>query len=236
MKSLSYTTILLLFSSLLVAQNQPKNKQTKIEDEYDLKNYKGEPSDRIIIEINRTGWINQPSNINTSWKSIGVNFAMMFDKPIGKSNFSFGYGIGIFSHNYHSNADFVYRYDSIKHFTVTDIVPKTNNYTTNRFAQKILEAPVELRFRTKTISKFKLMLGGKVGYVVSDFRKVFDDKGKYKIYDTKNLNYLRYGVVFRVGVEQFCFTACYYFSDVFQKNRSVNGIAQYSFGVAIIPY
>lgn len=235
MKGLFHTTILFLFSSVLIGQTQPKKEQNK-DDEYDLKNYKGEPSDRVIIEINRTGWLNQPSNIHTSWKSVGVNFAMMFDKPIGRSNFSFGYGIGIYSHNYHSNADFVYRYDSIKHFTVTDIVPKTNNYTINRFAQKIIEAPIELRFRTKTTTKFKLMLGGKVGYVVSDFRKVFDDKGKYKIYDTKNLNYLRYGVVFRVGVEQFCFTACYYFSDVFQKNKAANNIAQYSLGIAIIPY
>jgi hypothetical protein len=71
---------------------------------------------------------------------------------------------------------------------------------------------------------------------VSDFRKVFDDKGKFKIYDTKNLNYLRYGVVFRIGVEQICLTASYYFSDVFVKNKGVNGITPYSFGIAIIPY
>ena len=217
-------------------QQQPKKDKKQTEDEYDLKNYKSDPNDRLIFEINHTGWLNQPSNIKTNWKSIGVNFALMFDKPLGHSNFSIGYGIGIFSHNYHSNADFIYRYDSLKKFTVTDMVPKTNNYTINRFAQKIIEAPLEIRFRTKTISKFKLMLGGKVGYIVSDFRKVFDDKGKFKIYDTKNLNYLRYGVVFRIGVEQICLTASYYFSDVFVKNKGVNGITPYSFGLAIIPY
>lgn len=235
--------ILMCMQFLSIAQTkdngpkqQPKKDKTQTEDEYDLKNYKSDPNDRLIFEINHTGWLNQPNNIKTNWKSIGVNFALMFDKPLGHSNFSIGYGIGIFSHNYHSNAEFVYRYDSLKKYTVTDMVPKTNNYTINRFAQKIIEAPLEIRFRTKTISKFKIMLGGKVGYVVSDFRKVFDDKGKFKIYDTKNLNYLRYGVVFRIGVEQICFTASYYFSDVFVKNKGVNGITPYSFGIAIIPY
>lgn len=226
----------MVFLTATLAQTKIKQEKKAIEDEYDLKNYKSEPNDRLIFEVNHTGWLNQPKNIKMSWKSIGVNFALMFDKPLGRSNFSIGYGIGLYSHNFHSNADFVYRYDSTKKHTVTDMVPKLNSYTVNRFAQRIIEIPLELRFRTKTISKFKVMVGGKFGYVVSDFRKVFDDKGKLRIYNTKNLNYLRYGVVFRIGIEQICLTASYYFSDVFIKNRGVNGITPYSVGIAIIPY
>jgi len=231
--------LLLLFIQTFVSAqkaNEKKELADKKEDEFDLKNYKGEPSDRLILEINHTGWLNPPKGITMNWKSVGFNVALMFDKAIGRSNFSVGYGIGFFSHNFHSNADFVYRYDSLKKHNVTDIIPKTNNYTINRFAQKIVEVPLEIRFRTKTISKFKIMLGGKVGYVFSDFRKVFDDKGHLKYYDNKNMNYLRYGVVARIGVEQFCLTASYYFSDVFKKDRSVNGIIPYSIGIAIIPY
>lgn len=239
MKQLLNLLFILSFLSALNAQDKPKKADEKKDDsskEYDLKNYKAAQNDRLILEVNHTGWLNTPSNIKMSWKSLGFNVALMFDKPIGKSNFSIGYGIGLYSHNFHGNADFVTRYDSTKKFIVTDILPKTNNYTINRFGQKILEIPLELRFRTKTISKFKVMLGGKFGYVVHDFRKVFDDKGRSKIYDTKNVNYLRYGLVFRIGVEQICFTACYYFSDVFVKDRAVNGITPYSFGIAIIPY
>jgi len=232
--------IIILFLSIQVIVFSQKTKEKKDvaekESEFDMKNYKGEPSDRLILEINHTGWLNPPKGITMNWKSVGFNVALMFDKAIGRSNFSVGYGIGFFSHNFHSNADFVNRYDSLKKYTVTDIVPKTNNYTINRFAQKIVEVPLEIRFRTKTISKFKIMLGGKVGYVFSDFRKVFDDKGHLKYYDNKNMNYLRYGVVARIGVEQFCLTASYYFSDVFKKDRSVNGIIPYSIGIAIIPY
>ena len=164
---------MIVFCFIANAQNKPKQTKviTKENDEYDMKNYKGEPSDRLILEINHTGWLNAPKGVTMSWKSIGFNIALMLDKSIGRSNFSIGYGIGFFSHNFHSNADFVYRYDSLNKFNVTEIVPKTNNYTINRFAQKIVEVPLEIRFRTKTISKFKIMLGGKIGYVFSDFRK-----------------------------------------------------------------
>jgi hypothetical protein len=236
--------IALLFTSLIFAAQVKPSKDTlqqkngkKPESEFDLKNYKSDQNDRLILEINHTGWLGIPAQVaQSSSKCIGFNVALMFDKPIGHSAFSFGYGIGFFSHNFHSNADFVYRYDSIKKHNVTDMIPRTTNYNINRFGQKILEIPLELRFRTKTLYKFKVMLGGKFGYVIQDFRKVFDDTGKFKIYDTKNMNYLRYGVVLRIGVEQVCFTASYYFSEVFNKNGGVNGITPYSFGIAIIPY
>lgn len=234
-KIVGICSILLLFSSTILAQEKSKGKEPKGDDEYDMKNYKGEPSDRIILEVNHTGWLNPPKGINMSWKSMGFNVALMFDKAIGRSNFSVGYGIGFFSHNFHSNADFVTRYDSTKKYLVTEMVPKTNPYTINRFAQKIVEVPLELRFRTKTISKFKIMVGGKIGYVFSDFRKVFDDKGHFKFYDTKNMNYLRYGVLVRIGVEQFAVTASYYFSEVFTKHGP-QGVIPYSVGIAIIPF
>jgi hypothetical protein len=238
MKRIAHTLchILLL---CFIANGQDKSNQekkvTKEYEEYDLKNYKSEPSDRLILEVSHTGWLNVPKGITMNWKSMGFNVALMFDKSIGRSNFSVGYGIGFFNHNFHSNADFVYRYDSLQKHNITDIIPKTNNYTVNRFSQRIVEVPLEIRFRTKTISKFKIMLGGKIGYVFSDFRKVFDDKGHFKFYDTKNMNYLRYGVVARIGVEQFCLTASYYFSEVFTK-RGPDGIIPYSVGIAIIPF
>lgn len=237
MKRTAYTLCFIFLLSLVTYAQEKQKDDLKDPDmdDYDRKQYKGEPSDRIILEVNHTGWLNPPKGINMSWKSVGFNVAVMFDKAIGRSNFSIGYGIGFFSHNFHSNGDFVYRYDSLKKYTVTEVVPKTNNYTINRFAQKIVEVPLEIRFRTKTINKFKVMLGGKVGYVFSDFRKVFDDKGHYKFYDTKNMNYLRYGVVVRVGVEQVALTASYYFSEVFTK-RGPQGIIPYSVGIAIIPF
>lgn len=230
-----YILSFVLFSAVAFSQATDKNKPNP-DDEFNLKKYKGEPGDRLIIEINRTVWMGAPGDIKTHWRSLGLNFAFMFDKPIGRSSFSFGYGIGIFSHNYHSNADFIYKLDSTSKSVTTILQPKTTPYKTNSYNEKILEIPLEIRFRSKTDRKFKMEFGVKGGYVINDFRKMVDADGKLRVYNTKNINHIRYGVNFRIGFEQICLTACYYVSEVFQKDRGVNGLNMYSFGIAIIPY
>ena len=82
---------------------------------------------------------------------------------------------------------------------------------------------------------FKVMIGGKIGYIASDFKKTDDADGRIRVYDIKNINHLRYGINFRIGAEQFCFTASYYFSEVF-TNNGPKGVHPYSIGIAIIPY
>lgn len=220
----------------LSVQGFSQEKKKPVEDEFDIKNYKLEPGDRLIIEVNHTSWLGYPTTIKTKLPSIGMNFAMMFDRPIGKSNLSFGYGIGLFSHNFHSNADFIYSRDSITGNFNTALQPFSRPVTLNRYAEKILEIPVEIRFRTKTDRQFKIHLGGKIGYVVSNFRSIRDNDGKIRVYDIKNINPLRYGINFRIGFEQFAITANYYLSEVFNKNKGPAGIHPFSIGLAIIPY
>ncbi len=233
--------LIVLFVSIQVffyAQNSKKKNKaiTANTDEFNLTNYKGEPGDRLIIEINHTSWMGKPAEIKTNWRSVGFNFAFMFDKPIGRSSFSFGYGLGIYGHNYHSNANFLYVNDSISHSQITKLKPLKSDYKTNSYSEKILEIPLELRYRSKTDRKFKVALGIKGGYVINDFRKLENNDEKIKVYNTKNINRLRYGVNFRIGVEQFCFTACYYISEVFTKDKGVNGVNMFSIGFALIPY
>jgi hypothetical protein len=219
------------------SQDSLKKGRRGPDSEFDKRNYKSDPGDRLIIEVNQTGWLHLPAGIQQdNLRSIGVNTQVMFDKPIGRSAFSFGYGIGLFSHNFHSNADFVYHKDSVGSGFTTSLEPYNRPVSVNRYAQKILEIPVEIRFRTKTDRQFKIHLGGKVGYVVSDFRSIKDNDGKIRIYNVKNINPVRYGINFRIGFEQIAFTASYYFTEIFKKDKGVNGIVPYSVGIAIIPY
>jgi hypothetical protein len=207
------------------------------DNEYDLKNYKSDPNDRLIIEINQTGLLGLPNNIKQDLlKCFGVNIALMFDKPIGNSPFSIGYGIGLYSHNFHSNADFIYKKDSIGNGFTTKMEPFKRPYDLNRFAQKILEIPIEIRLRTKTDKQFKLHFGGKIGYVINNFRSIKDNDGKIRVFDIKNINPLRYGVNVRIGFQHFAVTASYYFTELFKKDKGVNGLIPYSVGIAIIPY
>lgn len=222
--------ILLSFSTFSQQKTDYKG-----DSEFDLKNYKSDPRDRLIFEVNYTNWLGAPKSIKSDWKCVGFNFATMFDKPFGSSNFSLGFGLGIYVHNFSSNADFLYKLDSTNKNVTTVLQPRTTSYIANRYNERSVEVPVELRFRTKSASMFKIMLGGKIGYVISDFRKTDDADGRVRHYHLQNINRLRYGVNFRIGVEQFCFTACYYISEVFTTNGP-HGIHPFSLGIAIIPY
>lgn len=234
---LKFIGYILLFLSMGISTYAQKDsiKHKKPISEYDLKNYKADPRDRLIFEANYTNWIGAPKNIKADWKCLGFNFSTMFDKPIASSNFSIGYGLGLYVHNYSSNADFIYKLDSVNKYVTTIIEPKKEKYIANRYNERSVEIPIEIRFRTKTTRVFKVMLGGKIGYVLSNFKKTDDKDGRIRVYDIKNINKLRYGVNFRIGVEQVCLTASYYFSEVFTEN-GVKGIHPFSIGIAIIPY
>lgn len=207
----------------------------KIVSEFDVKNYKADPRDRLIFEANYTSWLGTPKEIKSDWKCVGFGFYTMFDKPIGNSNFSFGYGLGFYTHNFSSNANFIYQLDSTNQHVKTIIQPKTIPYIANKYNERSFEIPLELRFRTKTTTIFKIMVGAKIGYVISDFKKSDDADGRIRLYNIKNVNPWRYGVNFRIGVEQVCLTASYYFSEVFTSNGP-KGINPFSIGIAIIPY
>lgn len=227
---------LVFFSlGLNLSAQKDTTKLKKIISEFDVKNYKADPRDRLIFEANYTGWLGTPKNIKSDWKCIGFGFYTMFDKPIKNSNFSFGYGLGFYTHNYSSNANFIYQTDSITQHINTVIEPKTTPYIANRYNERSFEVPLELRFRTKTATIFKMMVGVKVGYVISNFKKSDDADGRIRVYNIKNVNPWRYGVNFRIGVEQVCLTASYYFSEVFTGNGP-KGINPFSIGIAIIPY
>ncbi|MES2565906.1 MAG: hypothetical protein V4565_03505 [Bacteroidota bacterium] len=234
MKTLIYSLCIVVYCVNVQAQKDSSDLKNLL-SEFDVKNYKSDPKDRLIFEANYTGWLGTPSNIKTDWKCIGFGFYTLFDKPISNSNFSFGYGLGFYSHNFSSNANFIYEFDSIGQNVNTVIEPKTTPYIANRYNERSFEVPLELRFRTKTTRAFKLMLGAKIGYVISNFKKNDDADGRIRIYNIKNINPLRYGAVFRIGVEQVCLTACYYFSEVFTTNGP-KGINPFSIGIAIIPY
>ena len=230
--------LLLFFTVCYSGASQTTNTTTpnyKGDSEYDLKNYKADPRDRLIFEANYTNWLGAPKNIKSDWKCIGFAFATMFDKPFGASNFSFAFGVGLYVHNYSSNANFIYQLDSTNSNVKTVLEQKNIPYIANRYNERSFEIPLEFRFRTKSATMFKLMLGGKIGYVVSDFRKTDDADGRVRHYNTKNVNRLRYGLVFRIGVERLCFTASYYLSEVFTNNGPKN-VIPYSLGLAIIPY
>ncbi len=210
--------------------------QTKDSSEFNIYRYKPTPKDRVVLEVNHTGWLGLADSVKEKPFSGGVNFMMFFDHPIGSSHFSFAWGAGISSYNIHGAIDLVYRRDSVSNaIKFTSVVKRLAPYHINRIGVKIIEVPFEFRFRTFTDYQFKLSVGFKVGYVVQSFRKIYDANSKAKFYDIAGVNPLRYGVTLRMGWEQIHLTAFYSLTEFFEKGKGTPGVIPFSVGFAYTP-
>ncbi|MBC7861437.1 MAG: outer membrane beta-barrel protein [Bacteroidia bacterium] len=189
----------------------------------------------MIIEVTHCGWLNMPNGVKNDLTSRGANFYLYFDHPFGKSNFSFAWGGGISSHNISGNSNVVYVIDSLGNET-TVFEQRLLPYRKNVIGAKILEVPLEIRFRTRRDRSFKISLGIKGGFTVQNFRKIFDVDGKRKYYDIHNYNPWRYGITFRIGYEQIYLCGFYSLSQVIQKDKGSQGIIPYSIGIGITPW
>lgn len=211
-------------------------KDSLTQSEFNIYKYKPTPQDRMILEVNHTGWIGLPSELQEKFFSGGVNFMLFFDHPIKSSHFSFAWGGCISSYNIHGPISLVYHVDSTtKSVSFTSVEKRQEPYIVNRIGLKIAEIPVEFRFRSHTDYQFKLSIGFKVGYVVQSFRKIFDKDENVKIFDIKGINPWRYGVTFRMGWEQLHLTAFYSLSEFFLDGKGTPGIHPFSIGIAYTP-
>lgn len=210
--------------------------QKKDSSEFNIHRYKPTPQDRLVLEVNHTGWIGVPNELKEKAFSGGVNFMLFFDHPIRSSHFSFAWGGSISSYNIHGPINVVYKVDSVsKAVQFTSLEKRNTPYNINRIGLKILEVPVELRFRTFTDYQFKLSVGFKVGYVVQSFRKIYDSNGKLKIFDIEGINPWRYGITARMGWEQLHITFFYALSEFFASGKGTPGIIPFTFGLAYTP-
>lgn len=194
------------------------------------------PRDRIVLEVNHTGWVGVNSAVQEKLTSGGVNFMMFFDHPIKSSHFSFAWGGSLSSYNIHGPISLVYQIDSVtKQVQFTSIQKRTTPYDINRIGLKIIEVPVEIRFRSFTDYQFKLSVGFKAGYVVQSFHKIFDANTKAKFYNIDGINPFRYGITLRIGWEQLHLTAFYSLSEFFADGKGTAGVHPFSIGLAYTP-
>jgi hypothetical protein len=227
-----YFLLLLIFSVFYSSAQKKKNEKS----EFDINQYKPSPKDRVVFELNHTGWLNMPYGLRETLTSGGVNIYLFFDHPIGNSRFSFAWGGGLSSHNIHGKQKLVTHWDTLTgRETMTTIEKRDEPYRINRIGFKIIEVPIEFRFRTRTSYQFKMMVGAKFGYVAHTFTKVYDKNQKAKYFDIYGVNPFRYGITMRVGVEQVYITAFYALSEVFEKGKGTRGVIPFSIGLAWTP-
>lgn len=157
--------------------------------------------------------------------------SIMLDMPIGNSPLSFGAGLGLQTHNIHSNAKISEKANGNTEF---EPLHDSLNYSKNKLSLSYLELPVELRLRLGADNSYTLALGFKAGYLIESHIKYKGDnylennvttknkEVKIKEYSIPNVNKFRYTATARIGLKNITLFGHYNLKPVFEKNTLVS--------------
>ena len=212
---------------------------------------KNKGKDIIVFDLYSDIWKGTPNNISVRTIDQGIDFYLMTNHPIGTSNFSLAYGLGISSHNFYSDGMPVLEKDASGNPTGKTIFETlgshyqaTVNYKTNKLNLTYLDLPIELKFKTRDAHnrQFKFSVGFKIGYELSDHTKYVGDdvlegttdEVTIKKGNIKNINNWNYGVTARIGKGMFNLFGYYSLSKIF--NNDGPQMYPISVGISITPY
>ena len=176
-------------------------------------------SDCLLFDFYTSKWVNSPNEITTN-PTVNFSFSYGKDFLIKSSNFSWFYGLG-------------YDFSAMNHSINFKSLPSISGMSKD-VGIRILNVPLEFRYRTQTKSQFRLYLGFKAGYMVRSFYLLQEDRKD--IYFRKNLSELenlKYGMTFRLGYGMINLYAYYDLNGLLssQLQKSIN---QLFFGVTLM--
>ena len=214
----SSTCLLLYFlfiSGGICAQSSPAVQDSVIDAKY--------REDQFYLGITFNLLINKPTGMDQSGFSGGLNAGYIRDMPINKRrNLAIGIGAGFSMNTYNENL-FIGQRQSGK--SVFEILGKDNPYKKNWLTTYLIEAPVQLRWRTSTASTYKfwrIYTGLQLGYIYA-YKANFEQPNNHVVQtDIPELNRFRMGTTFSFGYETFNFYF-YYSLNPFFKGARLNG-------------
>ena len=187
--------------------------------------------DQLYLKINYNILTNLPKSIFQSGFSNSFSLGFIKDLPINKQrNFGFGIGIGYGHETYFHNIK-IYEVNRQTFFDYFD-----ENYDSNKLIINQLEIPIEIRWRTSTIDKYKfwrIYSGIKINYIYLS-KSVFETENKQTYKNPNAINKLQYGITLAAGYGTFNFFMYYgltpLFNDAILNNEKIN-IKELKFGL-----
>lgn len=196
--------LFLFFSYFLQAQNVSTVNDTKYLE------------DQFYADFTYIGLINTPPQISKTGFSYGIGFGFIKDLPVNEQrNIGFGIGAG-------------YNYCTY-YFNVTEdpVSPSDINSTelkSNRVSMHNVEFPIEFRYRTSTVEKYKfwrIYPGFKFSYVFS-LNTNFKQSEDFFVEEVVEVNKLLYGLTLSTGYNKWNLHVYYGLNNLFTnaKNNS----------------
>lgn len=187
-------------------------------------------------------WLDAPDGMDISYFNRGSNVFALYNFPLKKSNFIFGVGLGISSHNLYSNSYPVLDEDGNTAFSkISDIaLDEKDDYKNNKINITYLDIPMDLRFNTKKGFKYSIGIKGSLKlsdhtkYKGDDFKLGTDNDIKIKEFNVNGISNNRIGITARFGYKWINLYGYYSITKLFEDG---SGPEMYpiSFGISITP-
>ncbi len=181
--------------------------------------------DQFYLGVTFNLLINKPANMEQNGFSGGFHAGFIRDMPINKRrNLAIGLGAGFSMNTYNQNL-FVGEEENGN--SIFSIIEPQQDYDKNWFTTYLVEAPLQIRWRTSTASTYnfwRIYTGIKLGYIYA-YKFNFEQPGNHVIQtDIPEFDRFRMGATFTFGYETFNFYFYYSLNPLF-SNASVNGEA-----------
>ncbi len=126
------------------------------------------PADHITVDLFSDIWKNTPEGMDTKTINRGISVSLLYDLPLGRTNFTLAAGGAITSHNLYSNQS--YKYNSM--LARYDFAGLTHDYSKNKLSLNYFDIPVQLRYRSRDLPHvFRIYAGIRAGYLINAHTK-----------------------------------------------------------------
>ncbi len=195
----------------------------------------------IVLDLFTDIWVDVPSNVDVRTINQGVNVSGLYDYRLGKSDYSFAFGVGLGSHNFYSDAFAVVDSTGNSSLTKISAIYEGNSYKRNKISFSYFDIPIEFRMRTK--NDFRASLGFKFGFLIDSHTKYIGDDYIFggtdqihaKFKDVRNIEKFRYGVTARFGWKFINLTGFYSLTGLFKKGQGPD-LYPISVGISFMPF
>jgi len=215
---MKYLLSLTLFCCVLCLSGQNTSEE---QDVLVDTNYK---EDQFYIGISYNLLSNKPSDLSQSGFSIGAQLGRIFDIPLNeKRNFGFGVGAGYALNFINHNLAIVEDGANATSYNILN----TDDFSRNRLSFHVVEAPIEIRWRTSNATSYKfwrIYAGVKFGYVIASNSKLKTDSGTFKVRGLSDLNKFQYGLTLSAGYDTWNAQVYYGLNDLFNGVTTDTGV------------
>lgn len=164
----------------------------------------------------------KPVGLKQQKFSVGLSGGFLRDMPVNKLRTkAFAMGLGLSYNNYNENLGIS---GTAQEATYT-VLGSQSNFDKNKFAQLLIDVPLEFRWRTSTYQSYKFwrIYGGvKFSYLAYSKSVLVDDNGRTVITNNDDFNKLLYSLYLTAGFNTLNVYACYGLNPIF-KSVTVNG-------------